>query len=190
MQSDSKTQPAKRWLVPALLVIVALLLIVIIVVLLKPGGEAGNPVETPPDVTVEDGSTPKIGYAQGVTVVDDESALQDAVDKMFEDAKNEMVASYKNQAVSEDGKTFSCYIANSEYNEYDMYISLYTDQRMEGDPIYLSGLMRPGEAFKEITLDKTLGKGSHTVYLVFTQVEDDHATMHGQSVVTIQMEVN
>lgn len=190
MQSDSKTQPAKRWLVPALLVIVALLLVVIIVVLLKPGGEADNPVETPPDVTVEDNGTPKIGYAQGVTVVDDESSLQDAVNKMFEDAQNEMVASYKNQAVSEDGKTFSCYIANSEYNEYDMYIALYESMSTDAEPIFLSGLMRPGEAFREITLDKALDKGTHTVYLAMTQVEDDQATIHGQSVVTIQMEVN
>ena len=119
-----------------------------------------------------------------------QSSLQAVVDKMFEDAESEMVASYKGQAVSEDGKTFSCYIANSEYNEYDMFIALYTDLNDENaDPIYLSGLMRPGEAFREITLDEALDKGSHTVNLVFTQVEDDHSTIHGQSIVTIEMDV-
>ena len=40
--------------------------------------------------------------ADGVTVVDDESALQAAVDQMMKDAKNEMVASFQNQAFSED----------------------------------------------------------------------------------------
>ena len=131
-----------------------------------------------------------IAYADGVTVVDDESVLQAAVDQMVVDAAKEMVASFQNQAVSEDGKTFSCYIANSEYNEYDMFIALYTDLNDENaDPIYLSGLMRPGEAFREITLDEALDKGSHTVNLVFTQVEDDHSTIHGQSIVTIEMDV-
>lgn len=129
-----------------------------------------------------------IGYADGVTVVDDESALQAAVDKMMEDASKEMVASFQNQAFSEDGKTFSCYIANSEYNEYDMFIALYEDLNDE-EPLYLSGLMRPGEAFREITLDEALDQGTHTVYLVMTQVEDDHSTMHGQSVVTIDLTV-
>ena len=130
-----------------------------------------------------------IGYADGVTVVDDESALQAAVDQMMKDAKNEMVASFQNQAFSEDGKTFTCYIANSEYNEYDMFIALYKNLNDE-EPIYLSGLMRPGEAFREIVLDEALGKGDHTVNLVFTQVEDDHSTIHGQSIVTITMQVN
>ncbi len=130
-----------------------------------------------------------IDYADGVTVVDDESALQTAVDQMMVDAAKEMVASFQNQAVSEDGKTFTCYIANSEYNEYDMFIALYKNLNDE-EPIYLSGLMRPGEAFREIVLDEALGKGDHTVNLVFTQVEDDHSTIHGQSIVTITMQVN
>lgn len=141
-----------------------------------------------PEPAADDGGV--IGYADGVTVVDDESALQAAVDKMLEDADKEMVASYQNQAVSDDGKTFTCYIANSEYNEYDMFIALYTDLSGDAEPLYLSGLMRPGEAFREITLDEALDKGTHDVYLVMTQVEDDHSTIHGQSVVTIQMQVN
>ncbi len=87
-------------------------------------------------------------------------------------------------------KTFTCYIANSEYNEYDMFIALYTEISNDAEPLYLSGLMRPGEAFREIALDEALDKGTHDVYLVMTQVEDDHSTLHGQSVVTIQMQVN
>ena len=91
-------------------------------------------------------------------------ALQAAVDQMMKDAKNEMVASFQNQAFSEDGKTFTCYIANSEYNEYDMFIALYTEISNDAEPLYLSGLMRPGEAFREIALDEALDKGTHDVY--------------------------
>ncbi len=61
-------------------------------------------------------------------------------------------------------KTFTCYIANSEYNEYDMFIALYTEISNDAEPLYLSGLMRPGEAFREIALDEALDKGTHDVY--------------------------
>ena len=162
--------------------VVSVLSVVIVGLVMALNSRDAEPADTDNGKTV-------IEYANGVTVVDDESALQAAVDKMLEDAKNEMVASYQNQAVSEDGKTFTCYIANSEYNEYDMFIALYTDLSGETDPIYLSGLMRPGEAFREITLDEALDKGTHSVYLVFTQMEDDHSTIHGQSIVGIDMQV-
>lgn len=178
----------RRVMIPLIAVVVVLCIVIVVLVVTMQGRSA--PVE-PASEPVEDsggGGNLVLDYAQGVTVVDDESALQDAVDKMLEDANKEMVASYKNQAVSEDGKTFSCYIANSEYNEYDMFIALYKNLNDE-DPIYLSGLLKPGEAFREITLDEALDKGTHTVNLAFTQVEDDHSTMHGQSVVTIDMVV-
>lgn len=175
-----------RALIP--LIAVVIVLIIAVVGLVAALQSRNTPSEPAP--AEDSGGSLVLDYAQGVTVVDDESSLQAVVDKMFEDAESEMVASYKGQAVSEDGKTFSCYIANSEYNEYDMFIALYTDLNDENaDPIYLSGLMRPGEAFREIILDEALDKGSHTVNLVFTQVEDDHSTIHGQSIVTIEMDV-
>lgn len=178
----------RRLIIPLVAVVVVLcIVIVVLVVTLGGRNNAAEPAAEP----VEDsggGGNLVLDYAQGVTVVDDESALQAAVDKMMEDAQKEMVASYQNQAISEDGKTFTCYIANSEYNEYDMFIALYKDLNDE-EPIYLSGLMRPGEAFREITLDEALNEGTHRVNLAMTQVEDDHATIHGQSVVTIDMVV-
>lgn len=169
----------RRMILPLVGIIGVLCVVVVALVVTMQGRDAAEPA-------ADNGGV--IGYADGVTVVDDESALQAAVDKMMEDAENEMVASFQNQAISEDGKTFTCYIANSEYNTYDMFIALYTD--LSEDPIYLSGLMRPGEAFREITLDKALDKGTHDVSLVLTQVEDDHATIHGQSVVVLEMQVN
>ena len=44
------------------------------------------------------------------------------------------------------------------------------------------------EAFSE-ALDEALDEGTHRVNLAMTQVEDDHSTIHGQSVVTIDMVV-
>lgn len=172
---------ANRWLVPALLVLVILLLAAVLVFVLRGRG--------PEEIIIVDEGPPLIGYAEGVTVVDDESSLQDAVDRLFNASKNEMVVSYRPQAISEDGTNFTCYIANSEYNEYDMFIALYADLNGDEDPYFLSGLMRPGEAFREISLDKSLDKGTHRLYLALTQVEDDHATIHGQSLVTLEMRV-
>lgn len=171
----------RRVMIPLVAVVVVLCVVVVALVMTLQNQNDAEPAAD---------SGGAIGYADGVTVVDDESALQAAVDQMMKDAENEMVASFQNQAFSEDGKTFTCYIANSEYNEYDMFIALYTEISDDAEPLYLSGLMRPGEAFREITLDETLDKGVHDVYLVMTQVEDDHSTLHGQSVVTIQMQVN
>ena len=171
---------ATRLLIPALLAVTVVSVSVALVAVLGGGAEK-------PDA--DNSNPPLIGYAQGVTVVDDESSLQDAVDQMVEDASKEIIVSYKPQAISEDGTNFACYIANSGYNEYDMFIALYTDLGNEDDPLYLSGLIRPGEALRELTLDKPLDKGTHSVYLALTQVEDDHATIHGQSVLTLQMQV-
>lgn len=171
----------RRVMIPLVAVVVVLCIVVVVLVVTLQNQNTGEPA-------TDDGGV--IGYADGVTVVDNESALQAAVDKMMEDASKEMVASFQNQAFSDDGKTFTCYIANSEYNEYDMYIGLYTEISEDAEPLYLSGLMRPGEAFREITLDEALDKGTHEVYLVMTQVEDDHSTIHGQSVVSIEMQVN
>lgn len=171
----------RRVIIPLVAVVVVLCVIVVALAVTLQGQNTAEPAADDNGV---------LGYADGVTVVDDESALQAAVDKMLEDAEKEMVVSFQPQAFSEDGKTFTCYIANSEYNEYDMFIALYTEIGEEAEPIFLSGLMRPGEAFREITLDEALDNGTHEVYLVMTQVEDNQSTIHGQNIVTVEMQVN
>ena len=173
---EPKPQSSKRWLVPALLGVIVILLVVVILVMTRRESETVN---------VADGAVPKIGYAEGVTVVDDPDALQKAVDEMYaKAAEGTMALEYQNEANSEDGKNFSCYIANAAANSYDMYIDIYADQALT-DEIYLSGLVRPGSAFREITLEDTLDPGTHRVYVAFTQVEEDLATIHGQVMVTM-----
>lgn len=118
-------------------------------------------------------SGPTIGYASEATVMLDENSIQAAVDEAQENAKNGMVAlQYQNEAFSSDGKTFSCYIANAPANLYDMFLTIFTDAEMT-DQIFLSGLVPPGSGFEEITLDRALDPGDHTVYVAVTQVETD-----------------
>lgn len=134
-------------------------------------------------------SAPVLQYAEGVTVVDDEDSLQDAVDEALDKASQSMVVSYQGEAFSEDGENFSCYIANSDANPLDMYIGIYAGDDLS-DQLFLSGLMRPGEVFEQIKLDRSLEKGTHSCTLVLTQVEDDHATLHGQVALGIDLTVS
>lgn len=121
----------------------------------------------------------KIGYSESVVVLDNNKP----VDLTPPEA---ISLEYKGQAVSTDGKTFQCHIVNAAKNQYDMYIDIYSDAALT-DEIFLSELFRPGTGFEEITLNRTLEKGVHTVYLVFTQVEDDHSTIHNQTAVTYNL---
>lgn len=175
---EEKKQSKQRWLIPALLAIVVLLLAVILVFILS----------TEP-VNIQDNETPKLGYAEGTTVVEDPDALQKAVDEMYAKAKEGNIAlEYKNDAFSTDGTNFSCYIANSLSNSYDMYIQIFADEQLT-DQLLLTGLIRPGTAFDSITLDHALDPGTHRVYVAFTQVEEDLAAIHAQLFVTMDFTV-
>lgn len=133
--------------------------------------------------------TPKLAYAEGVTVVEDPDALQKAIDEAYAKAAEGGVAlEYKGDASSEDGVNFICYIANAVRNKYDMYIQIFADSELT-DQLYLSGLIRPGSAFDHLELEHPLGSGTNTVYCVFTQVEEDLETVHAQVVVTMNFSV-
>lgn len=129
----------------------------------------------------------KISYqSEGVTVVDDQNALDEAVNKMREKvAEGSIGLKFKNQAVSKDGINFSCSIGNSSSNSYDMFITIFADAELT-DQLYLSGLIRPGEKFEHITLDRALDVGTHVVYVAFTQVEPDLETIHAQTFITLE----
>lgn len=124
-------------------------------------------------MNIIDEGVPKIGYAVEATVVLDEDALQAAADQAIKNARENRIAlQYKNNAYSKDGKTFSCLLANSPNNLYDMFLTIYADAEMT-DQVYLSGLVPPGSGFEEITLDRALEKGDHTMVVVLTQVDTD-----------------
>lgn len=134
-----------------------------------------------------------IGYAADATVMLDEASLQAAMDAAMENAANSSVAlKYQDNAYSEDGVNFECYIANSERNIYDMFLTIYADPELQNQ-IYLSELVRPGSGFEKLTLDRALEKGDHTVYVAVTQVdtaEDGTQSIKNQVVHTMEFHVS
>ncbi len=181
MEEKAQSKSNQKWIIILLLLLVILMGVVLAVVLLRGGTQ-----------DISDNGTPMIGYATEATVLLDEDALQAAVDEAIANAKNGRVAlRYQNDAFSEDGKTFSCYIANDTANLYDMFIAIYSDPALT-DQLYLSGLVPPGSGFEEITLDKALSSGDTTVYVALTQVEEDEngqQVISGQVVHTIEFHV-
>lgn len=130
-------------------------------------------------------NSPTIGYAAEATVMMDQDTLQAALDEAMKNAEDGYVGlKYRNDAYSKDGKTFECRIANSDANIYDMFLTIYADPELT-DQIFLSGLVRPGSGFEEITLERALEAGDHTVYVALTQVDTDEET--GEQVIKNQV---
>lgn len=134
--------------------------------------------------------TPKLTYAaEGITATKDVNALQAAVNEAYAKTNQKsLTVSYQRTATSSDGQNFKCYIGNAKVNLLDLYIGLYADPEYT-DQLYLSGLIRPGEAFESITLDRKLPPGNHDVYVAYTQVEEDLETIHGQAFVQMEFVV-
>ena len=183
-QPVQNAQSMKKWIF-ILLAAVCVLLVGICLLLLQ----SRQNLQPQQSVSPVEGETPKIKYAEGVTAVEDPDALQKAVDEMFASAAEQGIAlEYKNEASSTDGQTFSCYIANAVQNTHDMYVDIYSDAELT-DEIFLSALLRPGTAFEQIELESPLLPGTHTVYVGFTQVEEDLKTIHAQVFVTMEFTV-
>lgn len=181
MGTESKSGSNSRMIIILVIVLIVVAGAVAIVFMLTRGsGDSGETV----DVAQE--STSKIGYAEGVVALDEES-LQAAVDAAAEKSRNSFTTDYRNDAYSTDGETFSCHIGNSALNAYDMYIQIFADDEYT-DQLFLSKLVRPGTAFEEITLDHPLDPGVHRVYVVYTQV-DEEESIAGQSAITMDFHV-
>lgn len=134
--------------------------------------------------TVDDGDTPRVGYATDAKVMLDQDSLQAAMDAAMENAQDGNVSLlYKNNAYSTNGTDFECYIVNSASNKYDMFLTIYTDATMT-DQLFLSGLVAPGSGFENITLDHALEPGDHEVVVAVTQVDNDE---NGQQVIKNQV---
>ena len=169
MTEQKKSGISKPLAVGIAVLVLALVAIIIVLLMRKPVAE------------LEDGDTPKDGYAaEGVMVLEDDG-IYDVLEP------NSIALEFKNDAYSKDGKTFACYLGNSALNEHDMYVAIYSDAELN-DLLYLSGLVRPGNGFEEITLDKKLELGDHRVYIAFTQMEDP-STIHAQTIFTMDFHV-
>lgn len=173
---DVPEKSPKKKLVAVVLVIILLLALGAVVFLFLRGQE-----EKP-----EEGAG--LSYEGNAHTVTDEKTLQELVDEMM--AKDgQMALEYSPAASSSDGKNFSCNIVNSVKNQYDMYLGIYSDDGLT-DELYLTQLIRPGDGIGSFTTSRELEKGSHSCILVFTQVEDDHQTIHSQVKVVYTLSVS
>ena len=184
MEQTKVPQKNNRLIIILLLVIILLLCAVVGIFLLR--GDNSGAAQS---VTVDGTGTARLKYAEAGVVALDQQSLQDAINAAAQKAAEGMIAlDYKNIGVSEDGKTFICSLGNSNANSYDMYIDIYADVGLE-DQLFLSDLIRPGEKFEKIELNRALDPGVHQVYCAFTQVEPDLETIHGQTIVTLDFKV-
>lgn len=174
-----------------LLAVVILALAAVVVVVLRRPAETQVVTQVVTESGGNNGMT--IGYASdGVTVIDDADALQRAVDEEFAKSQRPGIGiRYQNDAYSSNGKDFSCYIGNSTTNVYDMFIAIYADDAFE-DLLFLSQLIKPGQAFEHITLERALDPGDYVVNCVYTQVEvvDGQQSIHAQTAVTLNFHVS
>jgi hypothetical protein len=154
-------------------------------VLMNRNGANNTVAVTQGEGEVDRGNSLIVGYAtEGVTpVTNDPDEFSKAVEKAFREAaeKKPMSLKYRYDATSTDGVHFDCLLSNSQDNDEDMFIAIYTDTTFQ-DELFLSELLRPGTAFERITLNRQLEKGVHDVVAAFTLVK----TEDGQQSITQQ----
>ena len=141
-------------------------------------------------VPTEDG-TPAItiGMEQNGVVALNEEDLAGIYAEMERHASAGMMdLSYKNIAVSYDGVNFACDFGNPASNPYYMYFNIYTDATFE-EQLLLTGLVPPGMQLENFVSEIPLDPGEYESVLVFTQIEDDRATICGQSSVVLHLVV-
>ncbi len=186
-------QTKRRRLLPLLVVVLVAAGVAAGVLLGRQTAPSAEPAPRPQ--VGEDG---RIGYATDGVVATDPETLQDQVDAMYERAKEKGVSlEYKDMMVSDDGVNFSCYIGNSDKNDYDMFITIYADQQMT-EELFLSELLRPGTRFEQVRFQKKLDPGEYTGYIAYTQVADEkqegsevyQQVVHAQVATTINIVVN
>lgn len=151
----------------------------------------------------DDGDTnpPPVGAlswaTEGVTVVTAPEDLNERVDAMLENASQEGISvEYKNEAFSTDGETFECYIGNPLKSAYPMYITIYADTTFQ-EELFISGLLKPGQAFNKVTMSRVLEEGTHVLPICYTQVYEPHTegndtddfTIRAQTVITLNFNV-
>lgn len=121
-------------------------------------------------------------------IVDDPATLQDMVDEIMEKAKEgQMALNMQVEARSEDGENFSCYLANSEANSYDMYLIISLDETQE--ELCRTGLIPLGGRIESFTSSVKLEPGTHTGTVTFVQVEEDMETIHAQVNIGLELKV-
>jgi uncharacterized protein YxeA len=178
--------------------IIIIVLIVVVVVLIGGGvvafimlnnnnsNVADNNNTTTTTSAVETRS-PILKYDEAAVALD-ENGLERQIQEM-KNAAGDVSLEYKNDAVSNDGTHFDCYLANSDLNTEDMFIAIFKDASLE-EQVYLSGLLRPGTSINKFESEIKFEPGLHSVVALFTSVGEDHETMTSQLAVEIKLTVN
>lgn len=187
MAENVKEKNSSKPIIILLIVVIVLLLAggIIAAVLLLGEDDGDDLMAARPDETSFAVTLP---YELGAVMIDEDSFQKqvDALNNMVEEGYFQL--SFKRTAVSYDGENFACSIGNGEMNTYDMYIDIYEDESLENQ-LYVSSLLRPGTKIDTFTSNKKFAPGDYETVLVLTQVEDDHATIHGQSMVYLTLHV-
>lgn len=181
---EEKNKNKRLWIILAIVifVLVAVVAVLIVVLLNKKNGDDANldPVQNESEIGV-------MAYETSAIATDPET-LQDLYNEMLEKAKEgTMALEMQTEANSSDGTEFSCYIANAINNKYDMFVVIYNDETQE--EIYRSGLIPVGSRIESFTSSKKLKPGTYVGTIVYNQVEDDHATIHAQVNIGLNLNV-
>lgn len=164
-----------------------IILLIIIICLLLVGGGVAAYFLTRNNTEKIDASGGIIKYDEAAVALDELSLMNMYADAV-KAAEGTMALKYQTEARSSDGTHFSCYIGNSEANEYDMYANIYLDEELT-EQILLTGLIPPGSGIQEFDSEIPLKPGTYETVLVLTQVEKDHSTFHAQLMVTLTLVV-
>lgn len=156
-------------------------------------GEEEEVVENPPSPV----GALSWASGDGLIVTDDPDALSKAVQELYEAAEGEGIGvQYKNEAFSLDGQTFACYIGNPVDSHFPLFITIYADDTYQ-EELYVSGLLKPGQAFNKITLMRPLTEAVSTLPVCYTQVFEPHTgtndtddfTIRAQTVITLNFNI-
>lgn len=190
MAEDKRDSKSKAIIILLIIIIILLIAggVTAVILLLGNGSSDNNITDAPAVMTVDSGKAPELRYEPGVIGLD-QNSVQQAYDAAFEKTQDGYITvDFKTECISEDGVNFRCKIGNAPENTADMYITIYLDSSYS-EQLYLSGLIRPGDAIESFTSEKKLDPGRYEAILVLTQVEDDHATMKAQTSVILNLTV-
>ena len=128
------------------------------------------------------------GMEYEAAVITDEESAKAASDMLKKAQEGNIALEMKLNAFSSNGNDFSCFIANSPSNSYDMYMEITDDA--DDELIYKSNLIKVGYRIEEFTSSRHYEKGTYPVTVTFYQVEDDHKTEHNRvaSAITLNVE--
>jgi hypothetical protein len=173
------------WIVLAVVVVLLVAVVAVLVVFLLKKNNESNVQQ----VSENSGNGSAVFAYETSAVATDPETLQELYNKMLEEAKEgTMALEMQTEAFSSDGTDFSCYIANAINNKYDMFVVIYNDETQE--EIYRSGLIPVGSRIEAFTSSKKFEPGTYVGTIVYNQVEDDHATIHAQVNIGLNLNVN